>query len=148
VGKQGGGEPRIKSHQPHLSLIYGTARWGPTSHVGLGVPDQDASQGPSWPLGQLVEINTNILPLDLILSFNLSQSLLSSFLILYLPTPLRISAYEHASSSRSIADRLNNYNTPLGSAIGTLTLGPLLSGNIGYTINPCRLCVFSVHTGW
>ena len=30
---------------------------------------------------QMEEINTNILPLDLILSFNLSQSLLSSFLI-------------------------------------------------------------------
>ena len=58
--KLGGGEPRVTSHQPHLSLLYGTARWGPTSRVGLGVPDQDASQGPSWPLGQLVEINTNM----------------------------------------------------------------------------------------
>ena len=37
--------------------------------IGLGVPDQDASQGPSLPLGQLVEINTNILPLDLTLHF-------------------------------------------------------------------------------
>ena len=76
---------------------------------------------------QTVEINTNILPLDLISYFNLSQSLLSSFLILYLPTPLRISAYEHASSSRSIADGLNSYNTPLGSEIDTLTLGHLSS---------------------
>ena len=76
----------------------------------------------------MVEINTNILPLDLILSFNLSQSLLSTFFILCLPTPSRISAYEHASSSRSITDRLNSYNTPLGSEIGTLTLGPLSSG--------------------
>jgi len=77
---------------------------------------------------QTVEINTNILPLDLILSFNLSQSLLSPFLILYLPTPSRISAYEHASSSRSIADGLNSHNTPLGSETDTLTLGPLSSG--------------------
>ena len=77
---------------------------------------------------QTVEINTNILPLDLISYFNLSQYLLSSFLILYLPTPLRINAYEHASSSRSIADGLNSYNTPLGSEIDTLTLGPLSSG--------------------
>ena len=29
--------------------------------IGLGVPNQDASQGPSLLLGQLVEINTNIL---------------------------------------------------------------------------------------
>ena len=55
--KLGGGEPRVTSHQPHLSLLYGTARWGPTSRVGLGVLDQDASQGPRWPLGQLEEIN-------------------------------------------------------------------------------------------
>ena len=27
--------------------------------IGLGVPDQDASQGSRLPLGQLVEINTN-----------------------------------------------------------------------------------------
>ena len=34
-------------------------------HLGLGVPDQDASQG--WPSRWTgpVEINTNILPLDL-----------------------------------------------------------------------------------
>jgi hypothetical protein len=32
---------------------------------GLGTPDQGAGQWPSWPLGQLVEINSNILPLDL-----------------------------------------------------------------------------------
>ena len=32
-------------------------------HLGLGVPDQDASQESSLPLGQLAEINTNIPPL-------------------------------------------------------------------------------------
>ena len=68
--KLGGGEPRVTSHQPHLSLLYGTARWGATSRVGLGVPDQDASQGPSWSLGQLVEINTNIYSPEL---FRLAQ---------------------------------------------------------------------------
>ena len=31
--------------------------------IGLGVPDQNASQGLSWLLGQLVEINTNTNPL-------------------------------------------------------------------------------------
>ena len=50
----------MSSHQPHLSLLYGTARRGPTSRSGLGVLDQDANQGPSWPLGQLVEINPTI----------------------------------------------------------------------------------------
>ena len=32
---------------------------GPPAIYGLSVPDQDASQGPNSPLGQLVEINTN-----------------------------------------------------------------------------------------
>jgi hypothetical protein len=32
---------------------------GPPAIYGLGTPDQGAGQGPSWPLGQLVEINSN-----------------------------------------------------------------------------------------
>jgi hypothetical protein len=32
---------------------------GPPAVYGLGTPDQGAGQGPSWPLGQLVEINSN-----------------------------------------------------------------------------------------
>ena len=59
VVKLGGDEHRPLCHCPYLSLLYGAARRGPTSRVGLCVPDQDASQGPSSPLGQLAEINTN-----------------------------------------------------------------------------------------
>ena len=69
VGELSGGEPHDNHHSPHLSLLYGAARRGPTSRVGLGVPDQDARQGSSLPLGQLTEIDTNILPLNLILYF-------------------------------------------------------------------------------
>ena len=131
---------------PTSSFYMCAARRGPTRLPWAERPRSGRESGSIWSVGaQMVEINTNILPLDLILSFNLSQSLLSTFFILCLPTPSRISVYEHASSSRSIADRLNSYNTPLGSEIGTLTLGPLLSGNIGYTMNPCRLCVLCTH---
>ena len=87
---------------PTSSFYMCAARRGPTS-LFLGwaplIRTRVKARLVRW--AQTVEINTNILPLDLILSFNLSQSLLSPFLILYLPTPSRISAYEHASSSRS-----------------------------------------------
>ena len=83
--KLGGGEPRVTSHQPHLSLLYGTALREPTSRVGLGVPDQDASQGPSWLLGQLVEINPTFSPLISLYTFkllNLNLTLYFSLLAL------------------------------------------------------------------
>jgi len=128
-----------------ISLLWSCATGAHQPSMGWAPPIRARVKVHLVRWAQMVEINTNILPLDLILSFNLSQSLLCTFFILCLLTPSRISAYEHASSSRSIADRLNSYNTPLGSAIGTLTLGPLLSGNIGYTINPCRLCVLCTH---
>jgi len=114
---------------PHLFLLYvccATGAHQPSTGWAPPIRARVKARLVRW--AQTVEININILPLDLISYFNLSQSLLSSFLILYLPTPLRISAYEHASSSRSIADGLNSYNTPLGSEIDTLTLGPLSSG--------------------
>ena len=46
VGELSGGEPHDNHHSPHLSLLYGAARRGPTSCVRLSIPDQDASQGP------------------------------------------------------------------------------------------------------
>ena len=114
---------------PHLFFLYVCCATGAHQpSTGWAPPIRAGVKARLVRWAQTMEINTNILPLDLISSFNLSQSLLSSFLILYLPTPLRISAYEHASSSRSIADGLNSYNTPLGSEIDTLTLGPLSSG--------------------
>ena len=69
VGHCGGDEPRVMCRSPHLLYIWHCATGAHQPSIGLGVPDQDASQGPSSPLGQLVEINTNILPLDLTLHF-------------------------------------------------------------------------------
>jgi hypothetical protein len=43
---------------------------GPPAVYGLGTSDQGEGQGPSWPLGQLVEINSNILPLISSYTFN------------------------------------------------------------------------------
>ena len=114
----------MPSHQPHLSLLYGTARWGPTSRVGLGVPDQDASQGPSWPLGQLVEINPTFSPLISSYSFNFISLYISLFIFIFHHRLM----HRAASSSRSVADRFNSYNTRLCSETDPLTLGPLLSG--------------------
>ena len=59
------GEPRDQCCSPHLLYIWHCATGAHQPSIGLGVPDQDASQGPSSLLGQLVEINTNILPIDL-----------------------------------------------------------------------------------
>ena len=69
VGQCGGDEPRDLCRSPHLLYIWHCATGAHQPSIRLGVPDQDASQGPSSPLGQLVEINTNILPLDLTLHF-------------------------------------------------------------------------------
>ena len=66
VGHCGGDEPHDQCRSPHLLYIWHCAMGAHQPSIGLGVPDQDASQGPSSPLGQLVDINTNILPLDLI----------------------------------------------------------------------------------
>ena len=110
------------------SLLWGCATGAHQPSMGWAPPIRARVKVHLVRWAQMKEINTNIAPLDIILSFNLPQSLLSTFFILCLPTPSRISAYEHASSLRSIADGLNSYNTPLGSEIDTLTLGPLSSG--------------------
>ena len=66
----GDSEPRVLSHWS-LPPIYCTARQGPSSlALGWTHPIR-ARRRPSWPLGQLVEINSNILPLDLLLYFHL-----------------------------------------------------------------------------
>ena len=69
VGNSDGGKPHDLCHSSHLLYIWHCATGAHQPYIGLGVPDQDASQGPSLSLGQLVEINTNILPLDLTLHF-------------------------------------------------------------------------------
>ena len=126
----------MSSHQRHLSLLYGTARRGPTSRAGLGIPDQDASQGPSWPLGQLVEINPTFSPLISPYSF-----IFISFILFIFHHRLM---HRAASSSRSVADRFSSYNTRLCSETDPLTLGPLLSGKHRLYHKPmstmCFLC--------
>ena len=113
---------------PIFSFYMCAARRGPTSLPRAGRPRSGRESRPVWSVGPKRWRST--LTFSPLISFRILtylNLLLSSFLILYLPTPSRISAYEHASSSRLIVDRLNNYNTPLGSKIGTLTLGPLSS---------------------
>jgi hypothetical protein len=58
VGGGSGSEPRVLCPGPHL-LFMVLCDGGPPTIYGLGTPDQGAGQGPSWPLGQLVEINSN-----------------------------------------------------------------------------------------
>jgi hypothetical protein len=61
LGLWGGGsgsEPRTLCPGPHL-LFMALCDGGPPAVYGLSTPDQGAGQGPSWPLGQLVEINSN-----------------------------------------------------------------------------------------
>ena len=72
----------------------------------LGAPDQGASQGPSWPLGQIGGDQPNILPLDLTLCLILNLL----YLFFHFITDQCI---ERASSSRSVAIKFNSYNTPL-----------------------------------
>ena len=71
---------------PHIFLLYvccATGAHQPSTGWAPPIRARVKARLVHW--AQTVEINTNILPLDLISYFNLSQSLLSSFLILYLP---------------------------------------------------------------
>ena len=56
------GEPQ-SAPGPHLFLLCVLHDGGPPASHGLGAPDQGASQRPSWPLGQLMEINLTFSPL-------------------------------------------------------------------------------------
>ena len=51
-------DPRVLSYLSP-SLLYRVARQGPTSLVLGWVPDQGMSSRDSWPLGQLMDINSN-----------------------------------------------------------------------------------------
>jgi hypothetical protein len=106
---------------------------------GLGAPNQGAlvrARPDSDPLGSgSAGDQTNSLPLDLILYFLFSLHLLFSRFIIDL-------CIEHASSSRSKADRLNSYNTRLHSGTDSLILlGPFSPEITGCPLNPCRLRV-------
>ena len=54
---------------PTSYLLY-CATGAHQPYIGLGAPDQSASQRPSWPLGQLVEINPTFSPLISSFTFN------------------------------------------------------------------------------
>ena len=59
VGNSDGGQSHVTCRSPHLLYIWHCATGAHQPSIGLGVPDQDASQG--WPsrwTGPL-EINTN-----------------------------------------------------------------------------------------
>jgi hypothetical protein len=121
----------------HL-LLYGAGRWGPPV-IWAGRPrsDQGAfvrARSDSDPLGSgSAGDQTNSLPLDLTLYFPFSLHLLFSRFIIDL-------CIEHASSSRSKADRLNSYNTRLHSEIDSLILlGPFSPEITGCPLNPCWL---------
>jgi len=64
------GEPRNLSRQSPPPL-YRLRDGGPPASSWAGPPIRARGQGTSCPLGQLVEINSNILPLDLLLYFHL-----------------------------------------------------------------------------
>ena len=81
----------------------------------LGVPNQDADQGPNWPLGQLVEINLAFSPLISPYDLNLTSFFFSHSII--------DQCIERVSSSRSVAIRFNSYNAPLYFEIDS-QLGP------------------------
>ena len=52
VGRSGHCLTREQCRRPP-PLIYSAVRRGPTNHIGLGAPDQGASQGPTRPLGHI-----------------------------------------------------------------------------------------------
>ena len=47
VGNNDGSKPRVKCRSPHLLYIWHCATGAHQPSIGLGIPDQDASQGPS-----------------------------------------------------------------------------------------------------
>ena len=111
------------------SLFYMALRdGGPPAMLGWASPIRTRVKGPVGRWANWWRSTLTFSPLISSCLFTYLNLYFQHFFILCLPTPSRISAYEHASSSRSITDRLNSYNTPLGSEIGTLTLGPLSSG--------------------
>ena len=63
-------EPRILSRQSPPPL-YRLRDGGLPASSWAGPPIRARGQGTSWPLGQLVEINSNILSLDLLLYFHI-----------------------------------------------------------------------------
>ena len=110
-------EPHVLSSQSPPPL-YWLRDGGPPASSWAGPPIRARGQGTSWPLGQLVEINSNILPL--ISSYTFTFISFTPFIFHH-----RL-MHRTVSSSQSVADRFNSYNTCLCSEIDSLTLGPFI----------------------
>ena len=123
------GEPRVVCPIPHLSFMV-LYDGGPPTIERLAPLIRTRIQEP----GQLVEIITNILPLDLTLFLKLNVLTLSC------SRSITDQCIERASSSRYVTIRLNSYNAPLCFETDT-QLGLQYPEIIGFPINPCRLCV-------
>ena len=87
---------------PPFSLYIALCDRGLLTNGRLSVTDQDAVKGSDWPLGQLVEIITNILPLYLTLFLKLNLLTLSC------SHSIIDQCIERASSSRAPAGKLKN----------------------------------------
>ena len=117
-GKLVGGEPRALSCQSP-SCLYGATRWGPTSLIlGWALPIRARVKGPVDRWANWWRSTQHSPPWSHLL-------LLASYVLLLFIFHHRL-MHRAVSSSRSVADRFNSYNTCLCSEIDTLTLGPFI----------------------
>jgi hypothetical protein len=122
VGISGGGEPRTLCPWSPPPL-YSTARQGPTSLAWAGRPRSGRGSRAQWAVGPIGgEINLTFSPLISSYTFNFILWN-NSFQSIRSITDLHV---EHVSSSRSIPDRINTYNTLLCLETDSLTLGPFI----------------------
>ena len=103
------------------SCLYGATRWGPTSLIlGWALPIRAWVKGPVDRWANWWRSTQHSPPWSHLL-------LLASYVLLLFLFHHRL-MHRAVSSSRSVADRFNSYNTLLCTEIDYLTLGPLLSG--------------------
>jgi len=107
----------VRAARPTSIYLCAARRGPPAKRAGKRPRSGRMSQGPGpvrWDQDRR-EINSNILPLDLTLYSLLSFSFTFTRFIIDL-------CIEHASSSRSLADRLNSYNARLHSETDSVIL--------------------------
>ena len=92
--------------QPHFSFMV-LCDGGPPTIEWLDAPDQGVDLRAQLIVGSIGGDQTNILPLDLTLFLKLNLFTLSC------SYSITDQCIERASSSRSVAIRLNSYNAPL-----------------------------------
>ena len=122
VGNGGGGDESRTTSCQFLPPLYRATRRGPTSlFLGWAPLIRVRVKGPDMAVGpSLVEINLTFSPLISSYTFNFI-----SFTYFHISSQIM---HRAISSSRSVANRFNSYNTSLCSKIDSLTLGPLSSG--------------------